>query len=91
MEAVLEAGADDLTVVDDVFEVVCLPENFMPVKEALDAQEIQTLSAEIAMIPKTTVDVEGKQAEQVLKLMDGLDDCDDVQSVHSNFNVPEEG
>lgn len=90
MEVVLDAGADDLTVVEDVFEVVCLPENFVSVKEALDTQDIETLSAELAMIPKTTVDVEGKQAEQVLKLMDSLDDCDDVQSVHSNFNVPEE-
>ncbi|MBN2416497.1 YebC/PmpR family DNA-binding transcriptional regulator [bacterium] len=93
MEIVLEAGADDLTAEDDEFEIICRPEDFNAVLSAVKNAGIAVSDAEITMIPKNTIDVEGKQAEQVLKLMEGLDDCDDVQKIHSNFNlkdIPEE-
>ncbi len=89
MEVVLEVGAEDMTTEEDVYEIVILPENFASVKKALDASNISTVSAEITMIPKTTVKVDGKQAEQVLKLMEALEDSDDVQQVYSNFDIDE--
>ena len=89
MEVVLEAGAEDMTTEEDVYEIISLPENFTRVKEALDASNIPTVSAEITMIPKTTVKVDGKQAEQILKLMEALEDSDDVQQVYSNFDIDE--
>ena len=87
MELALDAGAEDFTVEDDVYEIVCLPENFADIKEMLDAKQIATVSAEITMIPKTTIKVRGKQAEQVLKLMEALEDSDDVQKVYANFDI----
>jgi len=89
MEVVLEVGAEDMTTEEDVYEIVILPEDFASVKEALDASNIPTVSAEITVIPKTTVKVDGKQAEQVLKLMEALEDSDDVQQVYSNFDIDE--
>ncbi len=86
-ELVLEAGADDMTVEEEVFEIVCSYDNFNKVKQALDDASVPIESAEITKIPGNTVKVEGKQAEQVLKLMDGLDDIDDVQRVYANFNI----
>jgi len=90
MDIVLEAGADDMTSEEDVFEVVTTPETFHAVKEALVKNNIQTVSAEITMIPKNTVDVAGKEAEQVIKLMEALEDMDDVQQVNSNFNIDDQ-
>ena len=87
MEIVLDSGAEDMTIEDDVYEIVSSPENFNAVKDALDAQGIPTASAEITMIPKTMVKVEGKQAEQILKLMEALEESDDVQQVYSNFDI----
>jgi YebC/PmpR family DNA-binding regulatory protein len=89
MEVVVDAGADDITTEDDVYEIVTSPESFANVKEALDQQQIQTVSAEITMIPKTTVKVEGKQTEQILKLMEALEDNEDVQQIYSNFDIDE--
>ena len=89
MEVALEAGAEDMTVEDDVYEIVCKLISFDQVKETLDTHQIPSISAEITMIPKTTVKVEGKQAEQILKLMEVLEDSDDVQQVYANFNVNE--
>ncbi len=89
MEVALEGGADDMTTEDDVYEIVCSPESFADVKETLDANQIPTVSAEITMIPKTTVKVEGKQAEQILKLMEALEDFDDGQQGYSNFDIEE--
>lgn len=89
MEVTLEAGAEDMTVEDDVYEIVSSPESFASVKEALDTNRIPTVSAEVTMIPKTTVKVEGKQAELIMKLMEALEDSDDVQKVYSNFDIDE--
>jgi len=89
MEIVLDSGAQDMTVEDDVYEILSDPNDFNAVKEALDAQNIPTVSAEITMIPKTTVKVAGKHTEQILKLMEALEESDDVQQVYSNFDIDE--
>jgi YebC/PmpR family DNA-binding regulatory protein len=89
MELVLEAGGEDLSRVDDVFEIITPPEAFNHVKAALDGQSIPIESSEITMIPKTTIKVSGKQAEQNLRLMESLEEYDDVQHVYSNFDIDE--
>lgn len=87
MEIALDAGAEDMTVEDDVYEIVTLPEDFTKVKNALDENRIPSVSAEVTRIPKNTVKVDAKQAEQVLKLLESLEDSDDVQQVYSNFDI----
>ena len=90
LELAMEAGADDVKSEADRFEVICDPENFAAVQEALEKAEIETESAEISRIPNDTVDLDVETARKVLKLMEALDDHDDVQSVASNFNIPAE-
>jgi YebC/PmpR family DNA-binding regulatory protein len=90
MEAALEAGADDVTDVGDSFEVITPPENFEAVKAALQKDGIATATAEITMVPENTVSLTGKEAEQVMKLLEELDDHDDVQSVASNVDIPQD-
>lgn len=86
----LEAGAEDVRTVEDTFEVYVAPGDLMKVVEALEAAGIKALSAEITMVPNNTVRVEGKEAQQVLKLMDLLEEHDDVQRVYANFDIPDE-
>ncbi len=86
----LEAGADDVKLEDDVFNVTTEPGNLGTVQAALQKASIAILSAEVTRIPATTVRVEGKEAQQVLRLMDLLEDLDDVQTVHANFDIPDE-
>ncbi len=90
IEVALDAGADDVTDSDDVFEVVTAAENFEAVKAALGAAGIATASAEVTMVPENTVSLIGKDAEQTMKLLDELDDHDDVQNVASNADIPQE-
>ena len=90
MELVLEAGGEDLTRIDEVFEIITPPEAFTQVKAALEKQSIPVESSEITMIPKTTIKVTGKQAEQNLRLMETLEEYDDVQHVYSNFDIDEQ-
>jgi len=90
MELALDAGADDVSAEGDIFEITCQPNVYAAVKQALEDRGIQTASSEIAMIPKTTVRVEGNQARQVLRLMGALEDHDDVQKVYANFDMPDE-
>ena len=86
-EAAIEVGADDVSEEDEQFEVVTDPANFIEVREALVARGFAFQSAEITMIPQTMVALEGKQAESMLRLMDKLEDNDDVQNVYSNFDI----
>lgn len=86
----LDAGAEDVKLVDDVFEVVTSPGEMVKVTEALEAAGIKALSAEIAILPNDTVRVEGKEAQQTLRLVEMLEDHDDVQNVHANFDIPDE-
>ena len=90
MELALEAGADDVRQDGDQFEVVAEPDAFGAVCAALEAAGIETDSTRLTRIPKDTVDVMGDDARRVLKLMEALDEHDDVQSVSSNFNIPDE-
>jgi YebC/PmpR family DNA-binding regulatory protein len=89
LSAVLEAGADDLQDDGDNWEVLSAPEAFTAVNEAVKGLGIQPASAEVSMIPQSYVKLEGKQAQQMLKLMEALDDQDDVQHVWSNFDIEE--
>jgi YebC/PmpR family DNA-binding regulatory protein len=86
---ILEAGADDMKTEDDVYEIITSPEKLETVKQALDARGIKIEDAEILRIPENTVKVLGKDAEQVLKLMEALEDHDDVQHVFANFDIDE--
>ncbi len=90
MEVVLEAGAEDMKPADDNFEVHSEPEVFENVRAALEKNSIAMDSAEITMLPKTTVKLEGKPAEQMLRLIEALEDNDDVQNVYANFDISEE-
>ncbi len=86
----LEAGAEDVQEVDDTFEVSVSPGDLGRVIEALNSAGMKQLSSEITMTPISTSRVEGKEAQQVLKLLDLLEDHDDVQNVHANFDIPDE-
>ena len=90
MNTVLEAGAEDLKTEGTVFEVTTDPKVFEAVKAALGAAKIPTTSAEITMLPTTTVRVSGPEAKQMLGLVESLEEQDDVQHVYANFDIPDE-
>jgi YebC/PmpR family DNA-binding regulatory protein len=87
LEVALEAGAMDMTVEEDCFEIVTPFEKFDAVRKALEEKSIPTIGVELTMIPQTTIKLEGKQAEQMLKLMEDLEDQDDVQKAYANFDI----
>jgi len=89
-EAALEAGADDVVDEEGQIEVVTDPSAFIEVREALEKAGFKFESAEVTMIPQTMVKLDGKQAESMLKLMDRLEDNDDVQNVYANFDISDE-
>ena len=89
MAAVLDAGADDLRDDDDNWEVLSAPETFVAVRDAVKQLGVEPASAEVSMIPQNYVKLEGKPAQQMVKLMEALDDHDDVQHVWSNFDISE--
>lgn len=88
--AALEAGAEDVRAAGDVYEIVTTPEQFFKVRQALEAARIPVASSELTMVPKSTVRVEGKEAQQVLRLMEALEEHDDVQQAYANFDIPDE-
>jgi YebC/PmpR family DNA-binding regulatory protein len=90
LEIALEAGAADVRDADEFFEVIALPEAFGAVCAALEAAGVPTESTGLARIPKDTVDVTGEDARRVLKMLEALDEHDDVQAVSANFNIPDE-
>jgi YebC/PmpR family DNA-binding regulatory protein len=89
MSAVLDAGADDLQDDEDNWEVLCSPEAFPAVNEAVKKLGIEPATAQVSMIPQNYVKLEGKPAQQMVKLMEALDDHDDVRHVWSNFDISE--
>jgi len=89
MSAVLEAGADDLQDDEDNWEVLSAPDVFPAVHEAVKQLGVEPASAQVSMIPQNYVKLEGRPATQMIKLMDSLDDHDDVQHVWSNFDISE--
>jgi YebC/PmpR family DNA-binding regulatory protein len=90
MEVALDAGVEDIRDEDDVFEVISEPGEFDAVQEALDKAGIAYTMAEITMLPQNMTAVEGKEAEQMIRFMDALDDCDDVQKFYTNADIPDE-
>jgi len=92
MNVILEAGADDLLTEDDYYEVVCSVEHFDKIRKAIESANLSGLkvqSATLQYMPKTSTRVEGKEAEQTLKLISALEDNDDVQNVFSNADIDE--
>ncbi|MFZ2445503.1 MAG: YebC/PmpR family DNA-binding transcriptional regulator [Syntrophobacteraceae bacterium] len=91
LELALEAGAEDVIDQEDQFEVITSVEDFAAVKAAFDEKRMEYELAEVTMSPQTTVRVEDpKTAQQLLRLMDALEDCDDVQHAYANFDIPDE-
>jgi YebC/PmpR family DNA-binding regulatory protein len=90
MMTVLDAGALDMSTEEDYYEIVTPFNKFEDVKQALDEKKIPYIQAELTMVPQTTIKLEGKQAEQMLRLMEGLEDHDDVQKVYANFDIDTE-
>jgi YebC/PmpR family DNA-binding regulatory protein len=90
MELALDAGADDVKRSGDKFEITCDPASYRKVSEALAGAGIEAESSQIARVAKNTVELDADTAQKVLKLMDRLDDHDDVQNVSVNFNIPDD-
>jgi YebC/PmpR family DNA-binding regulatory protein len=90
MEVALEAGAKDINDEGTTLEVITDPKDFEVVKEALDKNGLTCVFAKVTMIPQNTVKVDGKDAEHALKLVEALEDSDDVQGVYANFDIPDE-
>ncbi len=87
----LDAGAEDLkTEEEGTFQIITAPEDFEKVKEALEKEGLPIEEAEVTLVPKNVVKVEGEKAEKVLKLMDALESLDEVQKTYANFEIPEE-
>jgi len=87
LEVVLEAGGDDVRDDGESWEILSPQERLEQVREALVTRKIQPTTAEVSMVPKTTVKLEGKKAQQLLAMMDGLEEHDDVQNVWANFDI----
>lgn len=90
MDVALEAGAEDISDEGLTLEVVTDPKDLETVKEALDKNGLSCVFAKVTMIPQNTVKLGEKEAEQTLKLLELLEDSDDVQNVHSNFDIPDD-
>lgn len=87
LDVALEAGADDLKLEEDIFEIYASPESFETVRKAIQEHAIEILNSEITMIPQSHVPLEGKKAEQMLRLMEALEEHEDVQNVYANFDI----
>ena len=90
MEVALEAGADDLITEGDEFEVTTAPKAFMVVREALNEAGISVTHSELTRVPGSTVQLEEDGARKIIRLMDVLEDHDDIQNVSGNFDIPDE-
>lgn len=90
LELVLEAGAEDIKEQENEFDVITDPPDFETVKKAIDDAGLPYSFAEVTMIPKNTVQLEGKKAQQMLNLMQALEEVDDVNNVYANFDISDE-
>ncbi|MGD8787373.1 MAG: YebC/PmpR family DNA-binding transcriptional regulator [Phycisphaerales bacterium] len=91
LEIALGAGADDMQIVGDVFEITCDPGAYEELKRALQEKEIATEVAEISMVPQNTIAINDEQtAKKIISLMEAIEDHDDVQNAYSNFDINEE-
>jgi YebC/PmpR family DNA-binding regulatory protein len=89
LSAALDAGADDMNDDESGWEIVCAPESFEAVRDAVKGLGVEPASAAVAMVPQNYVKLVGKEAQQMLKLMEAIEDHDDVQHVWANFDVEE--
>jgi len=90
MEAAMEAGAEDLTDEDDHWVVTCSPTDLMAVRSALERADLTPTSSDLSMVPTSTIEVKDEgEAKKVLRLIEALDDHDDVQNVYANFDIPD--
>jgi len=89
MEIALEAGAEDLTDAESTWEITTDPTAFGAVRDAIGGAGVPMLSAELTMLPQSTVPIEGGHAKQVLALLEALEELDDVVNVYANFDIPE--
>jgi YebC/PmpR family DNA-binding regulatory protein len=89
-ELVADAGGDDIQADGDIYEIYTEPEAFEAVRMAIEERGLTIDLAEVTMVPQTTVELEGKQAEQVLRFLDALDDNDDVRKAYANFDISDE-
>lgn len=87
MELVLDAGAEDMKMEEDTFQIITAPEDFHAVLEAVRKAGIEPATSELTMIPQNFIHLEGKEADQMLKLYEALDDHEDVQNVSANFDI----
>jgi YebC/PmpR family DNA-binding regulatory protein len=90
LSVVLEAGAEDMKLEEDAYEITTAPTDFENVRDALEGKKIPYTEAELTKFPKSTIKLDGKNAEQALELMEELEDHDDVQHVYTNFDIDEE-
>ena len=90
MLIVVDAGAEDIQDVEDVYEIVTSVVSFEEVKQALDGNSIACAQASLVRMPQNMLEVQGKVVEQIIRLLEALEDLDDVQKVYSNFDVQEE-
>lgn len=90
LEPAIDAGAEDISVDEDVYEIICEPGDLQAVHASLDAASIEVQSAEVVQIPKTRVELDEEGATRLFKLVEALEDLDDVDSVHGNFDVDAE-
>jgi YebC/PmpR family DNA-binding regulatory protein len=90
LEIALDGGAEDLNDSESSWDIITAPQDFKSVQSALERSGVPVFSAEISMVPSTTIPVDGAEAQQVLQLIEALEDLDDVQSVYANFDIPEE-
>lgn len=90
MGVALDAGAEDMIVEDENYAIKTSPQDFFKVKKAIDDAGIKTEDAEITLLPKNTVKVEGDDAKKILDLVDSIEEHDDVQHVYANFDIPDD-
>ncbi len=90
MMVALDAGAEDIENDEDAFQIKCRPTNLEDVKNALNENDIPYETAQVSMEPQNTIQVDGKQAEQLLRLMDALEEQDDVQNLYANFDIDDD-
>ena len=90
MGVALDAGAEDMIVEDENYAIKTSPQDFFKVKKAIDDAGIKTEDAEITLLPKNTVKVEGPDAKKILELVDAIEEHEDVQHVYANFDIPDD-
>jgi YebC/PmpR family DNA-binding regulatory protein len=90
LELVLDAGAEDLRDAESSWDIVTDPGQLRSVQQAIESAGVPVFSAELSMLPQTTIPVDGGEAKAVLQLVETLEDLDDVQNVYANFDIPEE-